>query len=67
MGTCEMNMRDPNYFKRLGEKTCECECHHVDKNILHFMPCCDVTGKSYIVNGEINNNLLAKAYGEMRK
>lgn len=27
---------------------CECNCHIKNKNIMHFMPCCPVSGEKYI-------------------
>ena len=48
-------------------KICECECHEVGKGVLHVAPCCQLCYETYIVDGMIDNHLLAKAFGEKRK
>jgi hypothetical protein len=35
-------------------KVCSCVCHHNDKQARHATPCCDLTYKTYIYNGEID-------------
>lgn len=48
-------------FKRLSahEKICTCDCHKEGVDILHFMPCCQLTYQKYIEkDGSINHGKL---------
>lgn len=33
---------------------CRCECHKEGANMLHIMPCCDLSHHSYIINGMVD-------------
>ncbi len=51
-------------------EVCECQCHVADGSLqmLHMMPCCDLTYKKYLdADGNIINDKYAKALGEHRE
>lgn len=59
----EMNMRDPKYFSRLGEKTCECTCHKDATSVMHLFPCCEFTYEKYISEeGVVDKGRLHELY-----
>jgi hypothetical protein len=33
---------------------CECECHELGKNVMHFMECCQFCYEKYIVDGDVD-------------
>ena len=56
-------LSDPSFWPVHPDPTpvCMCECHQ-NKHIMHFMPCCDLSGHLYInEDGTLNHTKLAAA------
>ena len=46
---------------------CHCDCHEVGQTILHFMPCCNLCGASYLKNGQVDHGLLHEIKNPRKK
>ena len=49
------------------QKICMCECHNVGSTVMHYIPCCDLCYKRYIVDGEVDNKMLSELYKKPKK
>lgn len=38
------------------KKICTCSCHYVNRDVMHCIPCCDLTYLKYISNKYISND-----------
>ena len=46
---------------------CECMCHNEGMEMLHCMPCCDLTYEKYIVDGKVDMVKWATAKQKLRQ
>jgi hypothetical protein len=58
---CEM-------LKYKGVHYCKCDCHRDGEHVMHFLPCCSLSGQKYItVDGKIDMIRLEKLVDEFLK
>lgn len=48
-------------YKGIRIEFCQDGCHQVEEICRHLVPCCDLTYKQYVENGEFNFNLFIDA------